>query len=176
VGGTVNIIGQGVGIIAFIVMFGAYQMNTSKKLLFVQTVAIACFCVHYLLIGEIPGFALNVVCIVRNVIFYHKDKKFFAWKLWPYVLAVVMLGLGILTWDKWYSVLLIIGLTVNTVCMSLPTSQGIRKSLLVTCPPVLVYNICALSIGGIINESLSIISSVIGIVRYAKSEGQRADK
>ena len=166
--GPIEFVGQVLGVIAFIVMFGAYQLNTSKKLLLAQTSAIVLFCLHYLLIGAYTAFALNVVGVVRNMIYYFKEKKIFAWKLWPYVLSAIMVVLGVLTWEGWYSILFIAGLAVNTVCMSLPTAQGIRKSLLFTCPPVLVYNICVLSIGGIINETLSIISSAIGIVRYNK--------
>ena len=169
-------IGQVVGVIAFIVMFGAYQADTSKKLLFVQTAAIVCFCIHYLLIGAYTAFALNVVGVFRNIVFYHKDKKFFSFKALPYVFATIMIALGILTWESWYSILFIAGLSVNTVCMSLPTAQGIRKSLLFTCPPVLVYNACVLSIGGIINESLSIVSSTIGIIRYSKNKNDQEVK
>ena len=166
----IEIIGQAVGIIAFVVMFGAYQMNTSKKLLFVQTSAIVCFCIHYLLIGAYTAFALKCVGVVRNIVFYNKDKRFFSWKAWPYIFSAVMIVLGVLTWEAWYSILLIAGLAVNTVCMSLQSSQSIRKSLLFTCPPVLVYNICEASYGGVINESLSIISSTIGIIRYKKNQ------
>ena len=162
----IEITGQGFGIAAFIIAFLAYQAKTSKKLLMVQTGAIICFCIHYLLINAMTAFALNMVGVIRNLIFYNRDKKIFSSKLWPYGLAIVMVFLGAMTWEGWYSLLFILGLSVNTVCMSLPTSQGIRKSLLVTCPPVLIYNIFVLSIGGIVNESLSIVSSVIGIIRY----------
>ena len=165
----VEIIGQGFGIVAFVIAFFAYQADTSKKLLFVQTAAIVCFCVHYALIGAMTAFALNAVAVVRNIIYYNNKKKIFSSKVWPYILAVLMIILGAMTWQGWYSLLFIAGLSVNTVCMSLPTSQGIRKSLLVTCPPVLIYNICVLSIGGIINETLTIISAVLGIIRHRRS-------
>ena len=172
-----EIVGQAFGIAAFIIAFLAYQAKTNKKLLLVQSAAIFCFCVSYLLLNEMTGFALNVVCLIRNIIFFNKDKKIFSSKIWPYALALVTVVIGIITWEEWYSVMLIIALAVNTVCMSLPTSQGIRISLLVTCPPALVYNICVLSLGGIINESLSIVSAIIGIIRYSikkKKEEQKS--
>lgn len=171
----IEIIGQGFGIVAFIIAFFAYQADTSKKLLFIQTVAVVCFCIHYAMIGAATAFVLNAVGVIRNLIFYFNDKKIFSSKLWPYFLAFIMLILGVMTYQGWYSVLFIIGLSVNTVCMSLPTSQGIRKSLLFTCPPVLVYNIIVVSVGGIINEILSIISATVGIIRYRK-ENRAAEK
>lgn len=170
--GPQEIIGQAIGIIAFIIAFIAYQAKTSKKLLVVQTVALVCFCAHYLLIGAITAFAMNTVGIIRNIMYYYNDKKIFSYKWWPYVMSVIMAVIGAFTWQGWYSLLLIAGLSVNTVCMSLPTSQGIRKSLLFTCPPVLIYNVFVRSYGGVINETLTIISAVIGIVRQRKSDGK----
>ena len=166
----IELIGQCFGIAAFIIAFLAYQAKTSQKLLLIQSGAILCFCIHYALLGATTGFALNVICLIRNVIFSNKDKKLFRSKLWPYALALVTVVMGIFTWESWYSILLIIALAVNTVCMALPTSQGIRISLLVTCPPALVYNICVLSVGGMVNESLSIISATIGIIRHSKKK------
>ena len=166
----VELIGQCFGIAAFIIAFLAYQAKTSKKLLIVQSGAILCFCIHYALLGAVTGFALNVICLLRNIIFSNKEKRFFSSRLWPYALALVTVVIGIFTWEDWYSILLIIALSVITVCMSRPTSQGIRISLLVTCPFALVYNIFVLSVGGMVNESLSIISSTIGIVRCKRDE------
>ena len=171
----VEVIGQCFGIAAFVIAFLAYQAKTSQRLLVIQSGAILCFCIHYALLGAITGFALNVICLMRNVIFANKSKKIFSSKLWPYILALITVVIGIFTWEDWYSILLIIALAVNTVCMALPTSQGIRISLLVTCPFALVYNIFVLSIGGMVNESLSIISSVIGIVRFNKDKKKTAD-
>ena len=170
---AVELIGQIIGIIAFIIAFFAYQAKTSKKLLIVQTLAIACFCIHYLMIGATTAFALNVINVIRNIIYLNNDKKIFSYKWWPYLLSVIMVAVGAFTWQGWFSVLLIIGLAVNTVCMSMPSSQSIRKSLLFTCPPVLIYNIIVWSWGGMVNETLTIISSIIGIVRYARSEKEK---
>ena len=167
--GPREIIGQAIGIIAFVIAFVAYQAKTSKKLLFVQTAALCCFCIHYLLIGALTAFALNTVGVIRNIIYYNKEKKIFSYKWWPYLMALIMVVIGIFTWQGWPSLLLIAGLSVNTVCMALPTSQGIRKSLLFTCPPVLLYNVFVHSYGGVINETLTIISALIGIIRQKKS-------
>ena len=43
-----------------------------------------------------------------------------------------------------------------------------RKSILVTSPLVLIYDVFTLSIGGIVYETVAIVSSIIGIVRYRK--------
>ena len=58
---------------------------------------------------------------------------------------------------------------INTVCMGLCSAQGLRKSILVTCPMVIVYNVAELSYSGIISESVSLCSALIGVIRYRKS-------
>ena len=42
------------------------------------------------------------------------------------------------------------------------------KSILLTCPMILAYNVFEASYSGMISETMSIISAVIGIIRYKK--------
>ena len=73
--------------------------------------------------------------------------------------------MGILAWDAWYSIFVVVGITVNTVCMSL-NAQNIRKSILVTSPMVLIYDVFAKSISGAVYEAVAIVSSAIGLYRF----------
>lgn len=43
-----------------------------------------------------------------------------------------------------------------------------RKGVLIACPLTLVYDIIEHSFGGIIYESVAIISAIIGLIRYRK--------
>ena len=91
-----------------------------------------------------------------------------------YILAAVMtLGMcfaGVLSWQGAKSLLIIIPLMVNTVFLSLGIPQLLRKSVIFTSSFVLLYNVLVFSIGGILNEAVSIISSIVGIVRFRKSK------
>ena len=162
-------IGQLFGVAAIVLGFLSYQTKTSKKLLIVQMVTCAVFCVHYLLIGAISAFVLNGIGLVRNIVYANRDKKIFSYKFYPVLFAVIMGIMGALSWQNIFSVFIILGLVINTLCLCLEHPQNIRKSILVTSPLVIIYNISVLSIGGIIYESVSIISSIIGIFRYHKT-------
>jgi len=165
---TMHLIGQLFGGIAVLLGFISFQVSSSKKLLLVQIATAAVFCVHYLLIGAISACILNVVGIVRNIIYYHKDKKLFSGRYIPYLFGLIMLISGLLSWQGIFSLFLVSGQVINTVCLSLRDPQNIRKSILVSSPLVLIYDVFAISIGGIIYESVVIISSVIGLYRYHK--------
>ena len=81
-----------------------------------------------------------------------------------------MVVLGIFSWQAWFSIFLIIALAANTVFLSLGNPQLLRKSILATSSLVIIYNLFVFSIGGLANEALAIISSIIGIIRFRKTK------
>lgn len=160
------IIGQVLSIIATIITALSYQVNNKKQLLIIQTLATSFTCVAYLFLDASSGMILNIVCIVRNIAFYvHKDNEK-ANRISSYCLAAVMVLLGALSWQAWYSLLIIVALALNTVVLSYGNPQLLRKSILVTSSMILAYNCFVFSLGGIANEGISIVSSIIGIIRF----------
>lgn len=167
-----NIIGHIIGFISTALLALSYQIFDKKKLIAVQTVATALSCVQYILIGALSGATLNIVCIVRNLVFYNRDKKFLSGKWIPFFTAAVMAGVSAFSWDGPHSLFIISGLVINTVCMGLCDSNNLRKSITVTSPLVFIYNVFERSYSGMATESLSFCSAVIGIVRYMRTKNQ----
>lgn len=172
VGSIPYLIGQGFGILAIILGFVSYQLKTQKQVLFCQAVVGAVFLVHYALIGAVSGMAMNIISLIRNTIYAVRggknDTSFD--KAVPIVFTVLMGIMGILSWTNWYSIFVFLGLVINSYCMSFSDPQMIRKSILITSPLVLIYDIFALSVGGAVYESVAVISSVIGIIRMKKEK------
>ncbi len=162
------VIGQAIGIVGTIATFISYQVNTKRQVLFIQTLATLLTCVSYFFLGATSGFALNIVCVVRNVLFYYQKGSSKANTITAVILAVIMVVLGAFSWQGIVSLLIIIALAVNTIFLSLPKPQTLRKSIIFTSSLILIYNVFVFSIGGIINESIAIISSIIGIIRFKK--------
>ncbi|MBQ8402203.1 MAG: YgjV family protein [Clostridia bacterium] len=163
------IIGQILGIMATVIAFVSYQCRGQKQLLLLQTISTACNCMSYMFLGASSGFVLNIVCMVRNVLYYIFRSRAGVSTVIGCILAVVMIFLGAMSWQGAVSLLIITALSVNTVFMSLRNPQILRISVLFTCSLILIYNIFVFSIGGILNEGISIVSAVIGIVRFAKA-------
>ena len=163
------IIGQILGGVAVALGFVSYQMKTKRSLLLLQIAVSAVFCIHYYLIDATAGAALNFLSIVRNSTYYFKDKGQGVSKAFPITFMVISAIAGIALWEAWYSVFAVLGLVIHTGCMSIHNPQTVRKSILVTSPLVLLYDAFALSFGGMIYESVAIVSSIVGIVRYRKS-------
>lgn len=163
---TDSIIGQILGILAPLITFISYQENSKKKLLILQTAATLANCLSYLFLDADSGFALNIVCIIRNIAFYFQDPLSKSCRITACALAFIMSFLGIFSWEGSISLLVIIALAANTIFLSFGDAQLLRKSVIITSSLILIYNIIVLSIGGIINESIAVIASFIGIIRF----------
>ena len=161
-----NLTGQISGWLAALLAFLSYQCKDHKKLIVVQTFSTLSICISYLLLNAWSGMLLNVVCLVRNIIIYRKDLKIFSYSFWPYVLSGVMGIMGVVSWQGPMSLLIIVALAVNTLFLYFPNVQNLRKSILVTSTMILIYNVYYTVWGGVANEAIAIISSVIGIYRY----------
>ena len=159
------IIGQILGGVAILLGFLSYQTRTQRGLILMQSATALTFCAHYLLIGAIPGMALNLIVIIRNTVYYYRSKRGSTELISPILFAAIMGGVGILTWNAWYSVFVLLGQVINTLYMSCNDPQRVRKSVLITCPMVLTYDVFVWSFGGVIYESVVIVSALIGIFR-----------
>ena len=170
----VMLIGQALGVVAVILGFVTYQMKSPKALLIVNLVTCGVFCAHYLLIGAISGAVMNGIGIIRNLVYTNRDKKIFSSPAWPFIFAVIMVIGGLVTWQDWRSILVICALFLNSLALSLKNAQHIRYSLLITCPLVMIYDVLLHSYGGIVYEGMSIVSAIIGIIRFRKTGKETA--
>ena len=166
----VYFVGQGLGIVAIALGFLSYQMKTREGLVLAQFATAICFVLHYLMIGAYSGMALNIISVIRNYVYCQLGKKGSVAKVWAVVFSVIMGAIGILSWQNWYSIFVVLGLIINSYCMSFSNPQSIRKSILVTSPLVLIYDVLVLSVGGAVYESIAIISAVIGILRTKRKQ------
>jgi hypothetical protein len=87
----------------------------------------------------------------------------------PILFTLITAAVGIITWTEWYSVFVFSGMVIHAFCMSFSDPQKVRISLLFTSPMVIVYNVFAMSVSGVVYETVAIVSAVIGIIRYRKS-------
>ena len=115
--------------------------------------------------------ALNAVALVRNLCYYWREKHG-GGRLLPILFTVIMGIVGLCSWEAWYSVFVVFGLVVNSYCVSFSDPQKVRASILVSSPAVLIYDGIVLSIGGLVYESVAILSSLIGLIRYRKRKEQ----
>lgn len=170
------IIGQILGVVTVLLGFINYQVKTREQVLIVHIATTLCFAFHYMCIGAWAGMAMNFVGFVRNIVFYFVGKEGKVPKPWSIGFTALMVAMGIVSWEAWYSILAVVGIGINSFAMSFSNPNNIRKSILVTSPIVLVYDLFAKSYGGMAYESIVIISSIIGIIKEAKNRKSQLSK
>lgn len=173
---TQELWGQILGFVATAVITSAYQANTKKGLLLIQTPGVVVLCVSYLLLGAMSGFALNIACVVRNVCCLFIKEKTRAYYVMTGALMCLIGALGFFSWEGWLSLLLISALVANTFFVALGRPQILRYSLMVTSSMCLVYNalLPIPSFGGILLEAITVASAIVGTVRFWKRKKMQA--
>lgn len=161
-----KIIIQVIGIAAMIGSVYSFQLNKHKHIMIAQIIATALFGIQYYLLGAFTGVALDAVGVIRDIVFYNKDKKWASGNIWTVIFALMMVTVGIITYQNYISLFMITAMVLNTISFSFTKSKMVRRTILIASPFLLVYNILTGSLGGIINEIFAEISSVIGMLRH----------
>ena len=168
----IHIIGQVISVVAVLITFLTYQMRSSRAIMATLSAATLVSCVAYALLGGTTALWLNLVSIVRNVLYcFHKKNRITRIGL-PILLAAVMSVMSAFLWEGGHSLFFVVGLALNTLAMGYFNPQNLRKSILLTSSLILIYNLFVPSIGGVINEVVAISSSVIGLIRYRREKAE----
>ena len=82
--------------------------------------------------------------------------------------CLVIIAAGIFTWNSIISLLFIVSMLLNAVAMSMKEPQKVRIFILLSAPFAFVYDLLNGSIGGVINEAFTAVSSAVALFRYRK--------
>ena len=164
-----EIIGQILSILGMALTVVSFQFKTKKQILAIQAIGSSFFLASYLLLGSWAAVCLNVVFILRSVVFCFKnEKKWASHKIWLYILLALVIIAGALGFKTYLDILPIVGGIFGTVASSLKSENMFRVIKLGDSPCWLIYNAILPSIGGIICETINIVSILVGLIRYRK--------
>jgi len=162
-------VGQIIGGIATVFSVLSFQTKSRLRLLVVQTVGSALWSIHFIMIGEPTGSVLNLVSIVRNLVY--SKKKDWRWArscITPAVISVLSVALSFLTYKNLFSLLPMLATVLSTIAFFLDDEKTIRIICLFVSLGWIIYNINALSIPGIFTEAFNLTSIVIALIRFRK--------
>lgn len=159
-------IGQGLGIVAVILGFVSYQMKLPRGIILFQLATAMVFAAHYFLIDALTAAILNFLAGVKCIVYYFRDKRGGKSLVEPLIFALVVIVSTVLTWEGWYSALIMVGLVVDTVGLALNDPQKTRALLYIKSPLCLGYNAIVTSVGGVVYECVVLISATIGLLKY----------
>ena len=173
-----EIVAQAIGIVAMLFNILSYQNKNQRTLIVFQFFGALLFAVNYLLLGAVVGGILNLLGVVRALVFLFKDKLkadrlpwligFIATYVTVYILNFAVFGKEITVFNLLVECLPVIGMIALNIGFRLKDAAAVRKCGLVSSPSWLVYNIVVFSWGAILCEVLTLCSIIIGMLRHDK--------
>ncbi len=169
-------IAQAVGLVAMTFNILSFQQKTPRRVITFQLFGSALFALNYLLMGALVGMCMNIVGIMRAIV-YSNGGKFRADRLFwlilftslfvlSYVLTFAVFGTPLTLRSAVIELLPVIGMTATTISFRLQNAAAIRKFGFISSPCWLTYNIVNVAIGGAVCEIFSLCSIVIATIRY----------
>ena len=143
-----------------------YQQKKRSGLLFMKLVSDVIWFLHYIFISAYAGAAVAVIGFLRELIFMNREKKWARSRLWLVLFLLLAVGAGILTWSNVYSLLPCIASAVAVISFWIGNPRLSRVLSFPIAGLMLTYDISKLAYMAIVNEILTVISSIIGVVRH----------
>ncbi|MBE6158984.1 MAG: YgjV family protein [Firmicutes bacterium] len=163
------VVAQIIGFIAFIFSLIAYHKKNKNKILGNMIISNVLNLIHYLLLGAYSGCITKVLAIIRDNFIILKDKnKKLSSNIYLILFILIYIIAGIFTYNGVLSLLPLMAALIYIIFIWNGKELTIKKVAFGTYFLWLIYNICVLSIPGIISNVVSIISTFIAIINYKR--------
>ena len=158
---VVQLIG-GLGVLASIISF---QCKKHNSILLFRTINEFIFAVQYFLLGAYTGMIVNLFGCVRNIIFTRQLSKNKKTTFHIILFSIIFVIFGLAVWQGPKSLLIIVAKVLSTLAYGSKNTTIVRSTIFVTSVSWLIYNYFIFSIAGILCESFTLLSLIIGIIR-----------
>lgn len=180
---TTRIIAQILSMIAMTIALLSFQQKTQKRIVLFQFCSSFLFAVHFILLGAMTGSLLNFMAAGRALVYSKRGQKWADHWSWIALFCILPLGIygasfaffGVKATlgNLLIELLPTLGMIATTISFRMKKASQVRAFSLISSPLWLTYNVFNFSIGGILTESFSLISILVGILRL---DVRRRDK
>ena len=151
---------QIVAFVAFILSLIAYHRKEKKKIFQTMMIGNILDIIHYFLLGAYSGCITKVMALIRNEIIILKEKKNQKKKKIDVIIIIIAyIVSGILTYKNIYSILPIMAAIIYLVFVWNGNELQVKIAAFGCYFLWLTYNICVLSVVGILSNCVAIIST-----------------
>lgn len=152
-------------IIATVFLGLTYFSKDRKKILILFILYSAFYGVHYILLEAITGFFMNMISIIRNIIFFRyelKNKK--NNKKFLIFLFLIIIFSTIFTYKDLFSFLLMIASLISTYSIWQKNHKTYKYLAVVVSICFVIYGVHIKSLFGVLTEIGLLIAEITGIV------------
>lgn len=171
-----NIPAQIVGIFGIISAILIYQQKTRKGLMITKLISDIFWVFHYLILCAYSGLAVCILAVLRELIFINRGRRKWANHIiWPILFILAAIGTTILTWEGFISLLTCVASILSVITFWIGNPRLTRILILPTATLMIIYDVFSGSYTGMINESITLVSALVGIVRLDTKRNKKSD-
>ncbi len=167
---------QAIGFVGVAFFIASYQIKSNRALFACQLTGCIIFCIQFFIMGAYTGALSLIINIIRNVLLLKaRDWPWVKSKITLAVIIALLAGVTVYTWAGWMSLLPFVSVAVTSIGYWTNNAQKIRLSQFIGAPCTLVYDILIRSWGGVLSESITLMSIIISVARFGWKEMGKED-
>ena len=158
---------QAIGFVGVAFFIASYQIKSNRALFLCQMIGCLIFCIQFFIMGAYTGAVSLIINIIRNLLLLKiKDWKWVGSKVTMCVILAMLVAMTVYTWDGAISLLPLASVGATTIGYWTNNAQKIRLSQFIGSPCVLVYDILIRSWGGVLSETITLVSIIVSVIRF----------
>ena len=167
---------QAIGFVGVAFFIASYQIKSNRALFACQLTGCIIFCIQFFIMGAYTGALSLIINIIRNVLLLKaRDWLWVKSKITLAVIIALLAGITVYTWAGWMSLLPFVSVAVTSIGYWTNNAQKIRLSQFIGAPCTLVYDILIRSWGGVLSESITLMSIIISVALFGWKEMGKED-
>ena len=163
---TFIIITQIIGFVGFILAVVTFQSNKHKNITLLKCASDAMFVLQFIMLGAYTGAIMNGIGCIRNLTYARLVEKKKDVKTAVIVFSVIIIALGIFTWNGPVSLLAIAGKLLSTLSYAFKNPKTVRRFTIPVCIVWAVYDLICTSYAGVLTEIFTLSSITIAYFRF----------
>lgn len=159
------IVAQIFGALALTILIISLQKNSKTKLLLYQSISSLLYALQYLFLNAYTGCFMNLICMIRNIIFNQYPKKRPP-VYWLIITIVLMIFFSSLSYTGVISFLPMIAVILYSIALWHGNLTVIRTTEIISCSLYILYNIKVLAITGLIATIIELVGAIVAVYKF----------
>ncbi len=165
----IYILAQIIGLVALIISLKAYHKKDKTSILDSLIISNFLNFIHYIMLGALSGCVTKGLAIIRDTFILEKRKHpRLTSIIFLYIFVFIYLMFMYASYDGVISILPFAASMYYLIGIWEADELRVKKVAMYSFIPWLIYNLCVLSISGLISNILSIVSTEIAIKNHNK--------
>lgn len=157
-------IAQLFGIIALLILIMSFQKNKKDTLLKYQIFSSLLFALQYLFLNAISGCLMNLMTVVRNLIYKKfKDKIPIVYLI---LIIICMIILSLIFYKGIISLFPTLAVILYSIALWQTNLTITRVTEVISCSLFIIYNVQVLAISGLLSTIIEMLSVIIAIYKF----------